>query len=116
MVLHGGPGAPHDYLKPLAALSQDRPVVFYDQLGCGRSDRPAGFTGSVRHFVAELHQLRTELGLGQLHLLGQSWGTMLAVSYLLEHGTAGVHRLVLSGPYLSTAAFMADQRRHLGAR
>ena len=41
LVLHGGPGVPSYYLNPLAALGDDRPVVFYDQLGCGRSDQPA---------------------------------------------------------------------------
>jgi len=41
LCLHGGPGMPHDYLEPLAGLAASRPVIFYDQLGCGRSDRPA---------------------------------------------------------------------------
>jgi len=41
LCLHGGPGMPHDYLEPLADLASSRPVIFYDQLGCGRSDRPA---------------------------------------------------------------------------
>ena len=41
LVLHGGPGIPHDYLANLAELGDQRPVVFYDQLGCGKSDRPA---------------------------------------------------------------------------
>jgi len=40
VILHGGPRFPHDYLEPLGALADERPVVFYDQLGCGRSDRP----------------------------------------------------------------------------
>lgn len=40
LALHGGPGVPHDYLEPLAALADERPIIFYDQLGCGKSDRP----------------------------------------------------------------------------
>src|SRR5438876_1203901 len=40
LLLHGGPGAGHDYLEPLAALAADRQLVFYDQLGCGRSEQP----------------------------------------------------------------------------
>ena len=40
LTLHGGPGAGHDYLEPLEALGDDRPVIFYDQLGCGKSDKP----------------------------------------------------------------------------
>lgn len=39
LTLHGGSGAGHDYLESLEALAADREVVFYDQLGCGRSDR-----------------------------------------------------------------------------
>ena len=40
LTLHGGPGAGHDYLEPLSLLQSDRPVVFFDQLGCGRSAKP----------------------------------------------------------------------------
>ena len=40
LLLHGGPGAGHDYLEPLAAIGDERPVIFYDQLGCGKSDIP----------------------------------------------------------------------------
>ena len=40
LTLHGGPGVPHDYLETLDELVDERPVIFYDQLGCGRSDRP----------------------------------------------------------------------------
>ncbi len=41
VLLHGGPGAPSHYLNPLEQISEDRPVIFYDQLGAGRSDRPS---------------------------------------------------------------------------
>ena len=59
LVLHGGPGAPHDYLLPIAALSDERPVIFYDQLGCGNSDKPAGTDlYTIEHFVDELGQVR----------------------------------------------------------
>src|SRR5437667_5380200 len=55
VLLHGGPGAPSYYLKPLAALGDERPVVFYDQLGCGRSDRPKDSAlWTIPRFVAEL--------------------------------------------------------------
>ena len=40
LTLHGGPGAPHDYLEPLEGLADERSVIFYDQLGCGKSDQP----------------------------------------------------------------------------
>src|SRR5258708_1060530 len=56
MLLHGGPGAPHDYLENLAALaSETRRVIFYDQLGCGRSDQPEDTSlWRVERFVEEL--------------------------------------------------------------
>jgi proline-specific peptidase len=114
LVLHGGPGAPHDYLEPLSALSDERPVIFYDQLGCGYSDRssdPASHT--LRYFVEELAQVRAGLGLGQVHLLGQSWGCILAAEYLLSHRPEGVAGVVFSGPCLSVPRFVADLRGYL---
>ena len=80
LILHGGPGVPHDYLENLAASASPRqPVVFYDQLGCGRSDRPDD-PGRWRlaRFVAEIDYARRALRLDRVVLLGQSWGGMLA--------------------------------------
>ena len=55
LCLHGGPGMPHDYLEPLEDLAVSRPVIFYDQLGCGRSDRPADDSlWTTDRFVEEL--------------------------------------------------------------
>lgn len=110
LVLHGGPGAPHDYLENLAALADERPVIFYDQLGCGRSERPDDpDLWRVERFVAELAEVRRALGLERINLLGHSWGAMLATEYLLA-GAQGVERLVLSGPLLSSPIWIADQR------
>jgi proline-specific peptidase len=112
-VLHGGPGVPHDYLEPLEALGDERPVIFYDQLGCGNSDRPDEVTlWTVARYAAELGQVRKALNLAQLHILGQSWGCMLAVDYLLSR-PQGVMSLILSGPCLSSSRFAADQRAYL---
>lgn len=111
LTLHGGPGAPHDYLEPLEALADERPVIFYDQLGCGNSDRPSDTTlWNVGRFVEELQQVRTTLNLKKVHLIGQSWGTMLAVEYVLRKKPEGVVSLILSGPYLSTPRWVADQQ------
>ncbi len=108
VLLHGGPGAPSYYLDPLAALGDDRPVVFYDQLGAGRSDRITDTTlMTVAHYVAELDSLRRALKLGQFHLLGHSWGTMLGAEYALAHPDA-VKSLILASPALSTARWLAD--------
>src|SRR5580658_7720399 len=68
--LHGGPGLPHDYLEPLEALAARRPVIFYDQLGCGRSDRPADDSlWTLDRFVEELAVVRDALGLERPHVL-----------------------------------------------
>jgi proline iminopeptidase len=108
LVLHGGPGAPSYYLKPLAALADERPVVFYDQLGAGHSEAPADTAlWRVDRFVRELAQVREELGLHQVHILGHSWGSMLAMEYMLTQ-PAGVRSLVLASPALSVTRWARD--------
>ena len=108
LVLHGGPGSPSYYLKPLAALSDERPVVFYDQLGAGHSVAPADTTlWRVDRFVQELAQVREALGLEEVHILGHSWGSMLAVDYMLTN-PSGVRSLVLASPALSVSRWVHD--------
>src|SRR5258708_40021215 len=76
ITLHGGPGFTHDYLEPLGVLCKERPVVFYGQLGAGKSDRPPDKAlWNVQPFLKELAQLRTALGLKRVHILGHSSGT-----------------------------------------
>lgn len=114
VVLHGGPGFPHDYLEPLEALSDERQVIFYDQLGCGNSDIPEDpALLTLGRFVDELEQVLQVLKLEKYHLLGQSWGSMLAVDFLLTRNQSGVASLILPGPCLSVTRFMADQRAYL---
>ena len=114
LVLHGGPGAPHDYLEPFEALSDERPVIFYDQLGCGNSDKPGDMSlWTIERFVNELEQVRTYLGLDKMHLHGQSWGTMLAVDFMLTKEPKDVVSLILSGPCLSSSRFISDQKVYL---
>ncbi|OPY01880.1 MAG: Proline iminopeptidase [Syntrophorhabdus sp. PtaB.Bin047] len=108
VVLHGGPGAASDYLKPLEKLAADRPVIFYDQLGCGRSDRPADRRlWHIERFVEELSQVRRALKLKEIHLYGHSWGTMLAVDYMLTK-PSGVKSLILASPCLSAKRWVED--------
>jgi L-proline amide hydrolase len=82
VVLHGGPGMAHDYVRNIAALADEtgRTVVHYDQVGCGRSshrpDAPAEFWTPAL-FVEEFRNVIAALGLPRYHLLGQSWGGML---------------------------------------
>ncbi|MDZ4258655.1 MAG: proline iminopeptidase-family hydrolase [Gemmatimonadales bacterium] len=96
LTLHGGPGVGHDYLEPLAALGTDRPVVFYDQLGCGRSDKPDDPSlWRIDRFVQELAAVREALGLDRVHLLGHSWGGWLAIEYMMGN-PSGVASLTLA--------------------
>ena len=86
VVLHGGPGVPSDYLFPLDKLDY-RSVLFYDQLGCGRSDKPPfdDATYSVEASLADLNGIIRKVGItGRYHLLGQSWGGMLAFEHVLD--------------------------------
>src|SRR3954453_24255820 len=81
LLLHGGPGATNDYLESLEALAETgRRTIFYDQLGCGRSDLPDDPSlYTVELFVDEVDAVRSELGLDRIHLFGSSWGGMLAM-------------------------------------
>lgn len=69
----------------------------------------------TERFVQELDALIDHLGFDRFHLLGQSWGTMLAVLYARRYGQRGIASLVLSAPYLSSPLWEADQRRHVSA-
>ena len=108
LVVHGGPGLPHDYLSDLSSLSEGgRRVVFYDQLGCGRSDRPDDDSLWVLDtFVDELANVRRHLGLGRIHLLGHSWGGWLALeSTLRPAGQEGLLSLILASTCPSLPRF-----------
>src|SRR5260370_38317846 len=78
LTLHGGPGYPHDYLEPLEALASERPVIFYDQLGCGASERPDDRAlWRADRFLREVAQVLAALGPGARPLFGPPWGPML---------------------------------------
>ena len=87
VVLHGGPGVPHDYLLPhLESLADHHQVIFYDQRATGRSSSdvdPATITMDT--FIADLDALRVTYGLETMHLLGHSWGGLLAMQYAVRY-------------------------------
>lgn len=116
LLLHGGPGAAHDYLESMAALTATgRRVVFYDQQGCGNSDQPddpARWT--VDFFVRELEAIRVALGLERCHILGQSWGGMLLMEYLAT-GPAGVVSATIASSPASMPMWMAETGRQRAA-
>jgi len=114
VLLHGGPGATHDYLLSMTDLAAGRAVVHYDQLGNGRSthypERGADFW-TVDLFVRELHSLVSALGIADRHhVLGQSWGGFLAQEYAFTK-PAGLRSLILADTAASFPDFVAEANR-----
>lgn len=108
LTLHGGPGGGHDYLEPLNALASERPVVFFDQLGCGKSDTPDDVSlWRIDRFVDEVTAVRDALGLDRIHLLGHSWGGWLAIEYMLG-APSGVVSLTLASTSASIPQFVHE--------
>ena len=108
LTLHGGPGGGHDYLEPLNALASERPVVFFDQLGCGKSDTPDDVSlWRIDRFVDEVTAVRDALGLDRIHLLGHSWGGGLAIEYMLG-APSGVISLTLASTSASIPQFVYE--------
>jgi proline iminopeptidase len=116
LLLHGGPGAGHNYLLPLRRLADERPVIFYDQLGCGKSDSPSDEAlYTVQRSVDEVDALRRALGLEKIILYGHSWGSMLAIEYLCQGRGQGVEKLVVGGAIPSIPQAAAGQQRLIEA-
>jgi L-proline amide hydrolase len=115
LILHGGPGAAHDYCEPIAGLSRSgRACVLYDQLGCGRSehlpDAPADFW-TVDLFKRELALLAEHLGVQDRYaILGQSWGGMLGMEYALDQ-PAGLQGLVVADSPASIPLWVEEANR-----
>lgn len=100
IILHGGPGAGHEYPLPLSQI-HDRvgiPVILYDQVGTGRSshirDRPEVF--SLEFFLEELQNLVDTLGLREYDILGHSWGGELALEHAIQQ-PLGLRKLIIFG-------------------
>lgn len=108
VMIHGGPGGTHLAFLDALALSDERAVILYDQLDCGRSDRPndpANWT--VARFTGELEAIRTALGLARWHVLGHSWGGTVALEYGARRPGA-LAGLALASPLVSTRSWLAD--------
>jgi L-proline amide hydrolase len=111
LVIHGGPGMSHDYLRDLDALADERPVVYYDQIGCGRSDRPDDASlWMAATFVDEIDTVRGALGLDRVHLLGQSAGGWIALEYALR-APSGLVSLHLANTCASTPLLEREATR-----
>jgi proline-specific peptidase len=108
LMLHGGPGMPSYYLKPLSALGNDRKIIFFDQLGCGKSDHITDTTlMTVDHYVEEVAKVVQYFGLKEYYLFGQSWGTMLGTEFYLKH-PEGIKAVILSSPAISIPRWLKD--------
>jgi proline iminopeptidase len=105
VLLHGGPGFSSFYLKPFEDLGDDRVVIRYDQSGGGKSDALTDTSAyTIAHFVTELDSLRAHLGVPRWHVLGHSWGTILALEYYRAHPDR-VASLTFGSPVFDVPAF-----------
>jgi proline-specific peptidase len=113
LCLHGGPGANWLHLVPYEALADERRVVFYDQLGAGNSPLtqphdPAMWTPEL--YLEEVDAVREALGLERVHILGHSWGGMLAMQYAIGQ-PEGLASLVVESSPANVPAWIAEVQR-----
>ena len=113
-LLNGGPGLPCDYLRdPLVAMvDKGYRVVTYDQLGCGKSDRPKDKSlWNISRYVEEVETVRKAMGLGRVHLLGHSWGGWLGIEYALKY-QRNLRSLILSNTCGDMPHLVEELNRH----
>jgi proline iminopeptidase len=116
VVLHGGPGAHHDYLLPgFDRLARRRCLIYYDQRGGGRSAVPREVPVGWREQVADLEALRQHWSLARLTIVGYSWGGLLALLYAIEHPDR-IERLALVSPAPVWRAARAEFERRFAER
>ena len=110
LLIHGGPGGTSCGFGLMDDEILDRPVIRYDQLETGRSERPGlREQWNIGHSVAEIDAIRQQLGLTEVHLMGWSWGGAVAAEYVLE-GQSEVGAVIMAGPLLSTPAWIEDAK------
>ncbi|MBO0902891.1 proline iminopeptidase-family hydrolase [Jiella sonneratiae] len=117
LLLNGGPGLPCDYLRDSHSCLIDHGfrVVAFDQLGTGASDRPSDASlWTITRYVEEVETVRRALGLGRVHLVGQSWGGWLAIEYALTHPSA-LKTLVLENTVADIPHLCGELERLRGA-
>jgi len=108
VLLHGGPGFPSYYLNPLLELSKDRPVLIFDQLGCGRSDRISDTSlMTIENHINQLHTILDTLKIQEFYLYGHSWGTMLGMDYYFKY-PEGIKGLILNSPCTNLDLWVKD--------
>ena len=117
--LHGGPGSSCYYFFKQCILGEERPIVFYNQLGSAGSDVSDEYTTAeevkklftVEHFAEELDTVVKYFDFDEFVILGHSWGCMLAAEYAACKKPEGLKGIILSGPYLKTETWVNDAER-----
>lgn len=108
LLVHGGPGGTHKSFHALKSLSEERSLIFFDQLGTGKSGYHEDTTLlTVNHLVEQVKVLKDALALKEFYLLGHSWGAALELAYYLKY-PEGVKGIIFSSPYLGTEIWIAD--------
>jgi proline iminopeptidase len=112
LILHGGPGSRSCNMIPgFSLLGAERPIIFYDQLGSGNSDRPTDTTlWKIERFIDEIDHLRNKLKLKELHILGHSCGSTFLIEYMVVKKPKGVKSVIFSSPMLSTPDWIEDAK------
>jgi proline-specific peptidase len=120
IVLHGGPGACHNYMTPLADLTAAHgiPVILYDQIGNGLSTHLPQLAGATAFwtealFLAELESLLAHLGIAEYDVLGHSWGGMIAATFAARR-PRGLRRLVIADSPADMRLWVTAQNRLRG--
>ena len=112
LCLHGGPGAPHNYLLSLADIAKrGYRVVFYDQLGVGKSEMPKNkYIFSIEYGVEEVEAFRRAMNLGKVNLFGSSYGGLLAIAYALKY-QKNLKSLITAGGLASVPLTVKEMKR-----
>ncbi|CAM3218993.1 alpha/beta fold hydrolase [Vibrio rarus] len=110
LFLHGGPGCCHDSFAPFfQPLAENHQVIYFDQIGCGKSDWDINFNYEINHDVEVIEAIRKELGHESLTIVGESWGTYLGLQYASLHPDK-VKNLIL----LSSVGYNYQHLTHFG--
>lgn len=118
LALHGGPGCAHDYLESLDGIAEKygRQVIYYDQLGCGKSVVPGSHPDMwcAELWEEEIDVVRNALGLENIHMLGQSWGGMLTMQYVINKQPKGVNSITIASSPASMDLWLSEANRLRG--
>ncbi len=117
VIVHGGPGLAHDYLfEPFKQLSDNYKLIFYDQRGCGRSEEfKEGQQVTMETMVEDLEGIRKEFNLDKINLVGQSWGALIAINYVLKNPDR-VKNLILLEPAPGSSEYLQQVQQTIMKR